>query len=121
MVQQVLEESLQVMRDCDSWPELKQKLQETGLWSQLAPGEADSLLDAWQALEAWRTDDHELEQDMRQWARGRGYADHLKGFRALPPAVLVEAARRRGWFVRDIGSGWVVNPPGGTPIHLRNG
>ena len=107
-----------ILDESRSWMEAKRALKAAH----------DRVLDAaaWHAaLEAWqdravrRLADRDLGEELRHWAEGGRYQDHLQGFDALPPRLLVKEAKRRHWFTRGLASGGaVVNPPGGRPLSL---
>jgi hypothetical protein len=80
----------------------------------------DALLLEWHQREAAAMTDAQLTEELAFWSDGGTYNSHLKGFSATPPAMLVEQARHRGWFVKPLDSGGaVVNPPGGRPLVVR--
>ena len=92
------------------------------LVEELGPEGMQDLLDLWHQRAAGALNDIELRIELGFWAHGGTYAQHLRGYQAIPPAALVAQARARGWFVRVGESGnAVVNPPGARPLALRLG
>lgn len=109
-----------LLAEAPSWQELRRRLDAAGLMRRLGSAALSELLGEWQRREAAGLDDAALAADLRFWAEGGDYAGHMRGYNAVPPALLVEEARRRGWFVRPLGSGGaVVNAPGGRPLVIR--
>lgn len=103
-----------------SWHELRRQLDAEGLGHRLGSAALDLLLLEWHRREAASLSPDGLAGELAFWAGGGGFASHLKGYNAVPPAVLIDEARRRGWFVRPLGSGGaVVNAPDGRPLVVR--
>jgi hypothetical protein len=109
-----------MLAEAPSWQELRRRLDAAGLTQRLGGGAVTALLAEWQRHEAAGLADAALTAELRHWAEGGGYAEHMRGYNAVPPTVLVEEARRRGWFVRPLGSGGaVVNAPDGRPLVIK--
>lgn len=120
MMEDVLGRARALFAQSASWHDLRRRLDEAGLSQRLGAAALDDLLAAWHAQEAGKLTDPALAEELGFWAGGGGYADHLKGYNAIPPAVLVADARRRGWFVKTLDSGGVVvNAPAGRPLVLK--
>lgn len=103
-----------------TWHEYRRLLDAEGLVDRLGADGMLQILDLWHCRAAVRLSDIELRIELGFWADGGGYAEHLKGFQAIPPTYLVAQAQVRGWFVRVGGSGnAVVNPPGARPLVIR--
>ncbi len=119
MSEEALERAEALLLQAESWPAFRRRLRDNGLEMTLAPAEMDRLRESWQQWQAEGMADEALTRELRHWGDGRGYREHREGFHAVGPPVLVAEARRRGWFVRTLGSGYVVNPPEGKPVHLK--
>lgn len=116
----VLRQALDLVDEHDTWQALRAALRAAGLTARLGPAGLERVLTAWQARAAWRLADSQLVRELEHWASGGGYADHLDGFNAITPGVLVAEAERRGWFVRRLASGGaLVSPPEGKPLAIR--
>lgn len=114
-----LRRALDLVDEHDTWQALRAALETAGLAGPLGATGLERVLAAWQARAAWRLGDEQLTRELAHWAAGGGYHDHLDGFNAVAPAVLVDEAARRGWFVRRLASGALVNPPAGKPLALK--
>lgn len=118
----VRERAVQLLARSPTWHELRRALESEGLVDRLGAAGMQSLLEEWHRRAANALNDIELRIELGFWAEGGGYAEHLKGFQAIPPMALVAAARARGWFVRIGESGRaIVNPPGAKPLVVRTG
>lgn len=117
---EALSKALTLLDGAGTWHELRRSLQEQGLEARLAPEDMQHLLGAWHARQARRLDDAALVGEIRFWAEGGRFETHLEGWQAVSPAALVEEAARRGWFVRRLASGAVVNPPEGKPLMVKS-
>lgn len=115
-----LTEALRLLSGAGTWHELRQSLSERGLDKSLSAPEIEALLDAWHCRSASALDDRSLLNELRFWHDGGTFSSHLQGFQAVPPEALVAEAETRGWFVRILGSGAVVNPPEGKPLMIRS-
>lgn len=111
-----LHAALALVDEHDTWQALRAALEERRLAARLGAAGIEQVLAAWQAKAAWRLSDGQLAQELAHWAGGGTYADHLAGFNAVSPAVLVAEAERRAWFVRRLGVKALVNPPDGKPL-----
>jgi hypothetical protein len=114
-----LEEARRLLQGAGTWHEFKTSLDERRLDLALGPMDMDLLRREWQALQAQRMDDPLLTRELAFWADGGSYDTHLDGFQALSAGALLDEAERRGWFVRRLASGAVVNAPTGKPLMLR--
>lgn len=113
--------ALTLLAGAPSWHELKRSLDETGLSIRIDPAGLDALLAAWHRKEVAALSDEELVAEISFWAEGGGYAEHMRGYFAVPPRILVEEAGNRTWFVAPLGSGGaIVNAPGGRPLVVRS-
>lgn len=118
----VRERAVQLLARAPTWHELRRALESEGLVDRLGAAGMQFLLEEWHRRAANALNDIELRIELGFWAEGGGYAEHLKGFQAIPPTALVAAARARGWFVRIGESGRaIVNPPGAKPLVVRTG
>lgn len=120
----VRERAMELVERAPTWHEYRRLLDLEGLVDRLGADGMLAVLDHWHCRAAAALSDVELRIELGFWAEGGGYAEHLKGFQAIPPTHLVAQAQARGWFVRVGGSGnAVVNPPGARPlvIHLQPG
>lgn len=111
-----LRAALALVDEHDTWQALRAALEERHLAARIGAGGLEQVLAAWQARAAWRLTDGQLAQEVAHWAGGGSYADHLHGFNAVAPTVLVAEAERRGWFVRRLGPKALINPPDGKPL-----
>ncbi len=102
----------------DSWQGLKSKLEALGLTERMGADGMAEVARAWSMMAATALTDPQLISELRHWADGLGYREHLQGFEAIPPEVLAQEARRRGWFVRDMPSALLVSPPGVPPVKI---
>lgn len=118
--QPALATALDLVEEHDTWQALRAALEAAGLVPALGPAGLEVVLGKWQERAAWRLDDAVLAAEIAHWAGGGGYGDHLQGFNAIRPAALVAEAERRGWFVRRLASGVLVNPPGRKPLALKS-
>ncbi len=101
------------------WQELKRRMDADGLTERIGPDGVQMVLSHWHRTEARRLADGLLTAELRFWANGGHYAIHVRGFNAVRPQALIDEARRRRWFVREMArGGWVVNPPEGQPLFL---
>lgn len=116
---EALAKALLLLDGAGTWHELRRSLDEQGLTPNLRPEDTLVLLDAWHKRAAATLDDPTLIRELTFWADGGSFDAHLDGWQAVRPAALVEEAARRGWFVRRLASGAVVNPPGSKPLMLR--
>ncbi|MFA7430818.1 MAG: hypothetical protein WCZ23_11730 [Rhodospirillaceae bacterium] len=112
--------ALRLLEGAGTWHELRRSLDEQVLTPQLSANDTQTLLDAWHRRQASRLDDAALARELAFWADGGTFDTHLDGWQATRPAALVEDAARRGWFVRRLASGAVVNPPQGKPLMLKS-
>lgn len=113
------QQAFQRLSGAGTWHELRRSLSEDGLESRLTASDMQTLLGAWHAREAGRLSDAELTIELKFWADGGRYETHLAGYQAVAPAALVGEAEVRGWFVRRVGFGALVNPPDARPLTLR--
>lgn len=113
------DEALRLLDGAGTWHEFKTSLNERALDKMLAPADLDRLRDGWQARQARSLDDHTLTLELTFWADGGSFDSHLDGFQAIGPGALLDEADRRGWFVRRLASGAVVNPPDTKPLMLK--
>jgi hypothetical protein len=113
------EDACRLLKGAGTWHEFKTSLAERRLDLALGAADMDLLRRDWQAQQAQRMDDNTLTRELRFWAEGGSYDSHLDGFQALSPGALLVDAQRRGWFVRRLASGAVVNAPIGKPLMLR--
>lgn len=102
-----------------TWHEFKTSLLERRLDLELSPADMDELRDQWQARHAAQLSDILLTQELEFWSKGGSFDQHLDGYQAINPGALLTEAERRGWFVRRLSSGAVVNAPDGKPLMLR--
>jgi len=114
-----MEEAIRLLQGAGTWHELRRSLQDRNLDTALSPAEMQDLLAAWHMHQATRLSDTELTEELLFWARGGTFETHLAGWQALSPEALVEEADNRGWFVRRLPSGAVINPPGRPPLSLK--
>jgi len=116
----VRERALELIERAPTWHEYRRLLDAEGLVDRLGADGMLGVLDAWHSRAAVALSDVELRIELGFWAEGGCYADHLKGFQAIPPTHLVAQAQVRGWFVRVGSSGTaVVNPPGARPLAIK--
>ncbi len=115
-----VEDARRLLQGAGTWHEFKTSMSERRLDLALGPMDMDLLRREWQALQAQRMDDNTLTCELRFWAEGGSYDSHLDGFQALSPGALLDEADRRGWFVRRLASGALVNAPTGKPLMLRS-
>lgn len=116
----VRERAMELIERAPTWHEYRRLLESEGLVDRLGADGMLSVLDRWHGRAAAALSDVELRIELGFWAEGGGYAEHLKGFQAIPPTHLVAQAQARGWFVKVGGSGnAVVNPPGARPLVIR--
>ncbi len=116
----VRERALELLDRAPTWHEYRRLLEAEGLVDRLGADGMLQILDQWHCRAASALSDVELRVELGFWAEGGGYAEHLKGFQAIPPTHLVAQAQVRGWFVKVGGSGnAVVNPPGARPLVIR--
>lgn len=116
----VRERAMELVERAPTWHECRRLLEAEGLVDRLGASGMLDVLDHWHCRAAAALSDVELRIELGFWAEGGGYAEHLKGFQAIPPTHLVAQAQVRGWFVRVGGSGnAVVNPPGARPLVIR--
>lgn len=112
--------ALDLIERAPTWHEYRRCLDAEGLVDRLGADGLLDLLDVWHRRAAQKLSDVELRIELCFWAGGGGYAEHLRGFQAIPPAILVAQAEARSWFVRIGSSGVaVVNPPGTRPLTIR--
>lgn len=116
---EALSKALLLLDGAGTWHELRRSLDEQTLTPRLSPDDTQTLLDAWHKRQAARLDDATLTRELAFWADGGTFDSHLDGWQATRPAALVDEAARRGWFVRRLASGAVVNPPEGKPLMLK--
>lgn len=116
---EALTKALLLLDGAGTWHELRRSLDEQVLTPRLSPADLQTLLDAWHKRQAARLDDTTLARELAFWADGGTFDAHLDGWQATRPSALVEDAARRGWFVRRLASGAVVNPPNGAPLMLK--
>ena len=122
MQDELMEQAMRLLEQAPTWHELRRALDAEGLTDRLGPAGMDRVLAAWQRRAAESLSDRDLAAELAFWAEGGTFTAHLKGFQATPPDLLVEAAQRRGWFVRIGSAGTaLVNPPDGRPLALRIG
>lgn len=120
MIDDPMQRARRLLADAPSWQELKRQLDTDGIVNRIGAAGVERLLAEWHGNEVAGLDDVALTQELGFWADGGSYDRHLKGYNALPPAVLIDEASRRGWFVRSLGSGGtVVNAPEGKPLVVR--
>ncbi len=119
MIDDAMHRARAMLSAAPSWQELRRRLDADGLTNRLGAGALDVLLGEWHRKTAAELDDATLAGELRFWAEGGGYDSHLQGYNALPPAVLVDEAARRDWFVRRLGSGALVNAPDGKPLVIK--
>ncbi|MGE4528118.1 MAG: hypothetical protein AB7D00_07100 [Rhodospirillaceae bacterium] len=118
----IWERALTLLERAPTWHELRRALEAEGLVDRLGGAGMQDLLAEWHARAAAALNDVELRIELGFWAEGGTYAEHLRGFQAIPPAVLVAQARARGWFVKQGASGKaIVNPPGARPLVVQVG
>ena len=116
----VRERALDLIERAPTWHEYRRLLDSEGLIDRLGADGMLAILDEWHSRAAVALTDVELRIELGFWAEGGGYAEHLKGFQAIPPTHLVAQAQVRGWFVRVGSSGnAVVNPPGARPLVIK--
>jgi len=116
----VWERSLELLGRAPTWHELSRALKSEGLDEHLGPSGMQDLLCEWHKKAAHGLSDIQLAEEIAFWGNGGTYAEHLKGFQAVPPAALVDEAINRGWFVKKTPSGRaIVNPPQGRPVTLN--
>lgn len=119
-VDAVRERALDLIERSPTWHEYRRILDAEGLVDRLGADGMLDLLDEWNRRAALALSDVELRVELGFWAERGCYAEHLKGFQAIPPAHLVAQAEARGWFVRIGASGnAVVSPPGSRPLAIR--
>lgn len=112
-------EAMALFDSAETWPKLRQALNEADLTDRLGADGLQRLADLWRGRRTRALDDAALISDLTFWADGGDLPDHPDGFEAPLPADLVAEARRRDWFVRALDSGgWVVNAPDGRPISV---
>lgn len=116
---EALTKALLLLDGAGTWHELRRSLDEQVLTPRLSAADFQTLLDAWHKRQAARLDDAALARELAFWADGGTFDAHLDGWQATRPSALVEDAARRGWFVRRLASGAVVNPPNGAPLMLK--
>lgn len=116
---EALSKALLLLDGAGTWHELRRSLDEQTLSPRLGPEDTQTLLDAWHKRQAARFDDAALIRELAFWADGGSFEAHLDGWQATRPAALVDEAARRGWFVRRLPSGAVVNPPQGKPLMVK--
>lgn len=114
------QDALALLNGAGTWYELRDSLKERGLDSHLSAAEKQDLLSAWHAREARGLTEAKLADELAFWAGGGTFDKHLDGWQAVSPRALVDEAKRRGWFVRSLASGAVVNPPEGRPLVLSS-
>lgn len=102
-----------------TWHEFKTSLLERRLDLELSPADMDALRDQWQARNAAQLSDQYLAEEITFWSKGGTFDQHLDGYQAIGPGALLTEAERRGWFVRRLSSGALVNAPDGKPLMLR--
>lgn len=120
MIDDLLGRARALLAQSASWHDLRRRLDDAGITERLGAAALDDLLAAWHAKEAAGLSDDALAEELRFWAGGGSYGNHLKGYNATPPAVLVDEARARGWFVKPLDSGGVVvNAPSGRPLVVK--
>ena len=108
-----------LMEGAEVWQELKRRLDAAGLTERIGPEGLQVTLSHWHRTEARKLTDTLLTAELRFWANGGRYADHVRGFNAVRPHALIDEATRRRWFVRSMArGGWVVNPPDSQPLFL---
>ncbi len=99
----VRERAVQLLARAPTWHELRRALDSEGLVDRLGAAGMQFLLEEWHRRAANALNDIELRIELGFWAEGGGYAEHLKGFQAIPPggaggggagARLVRAHRR---------------------------
>jgi len=118
----IRERAMTLLARAPTWHELRRALEAEGLIDRLGGAGMQALLAEWHERAAAALSDVELRIELGFWAEGGTYAAHLRGFQAIPPAVLVSQARARGWFVRQGASGKaIVNPPGARPLVVQTG
>ncbi|KAA5606801.1 hypothetical protein F1188_04640 [Roseospira marina] len=105
--------------EAESWPALREALEADGLDRRLGADGMQRLADVWRERAVRALDDAALAAEVRFWAEGGDLPLHPEGFRAPLPGDLAAEAKRRGWFVRPLGTGgWVVNAPDEAPKTL---
>lgn len=113
-------EALKLLGGAGTWHELRRSLGDRKLDQMLSPAEMQDLLTAWHERRAAELDDDTLVSELAFWADGGTFETHLEGWQAVDPAALIDAAKHRGWFVRQLPGGAIVNPPTRKPLVLRN-
>lgn len=120
MTDDPLRKARSMLTQARSWHELRRRLDAEGLIQRLGSAAMVALLTEWHQREAAALDDTALIEELEFWAAGGRRAEHMRGYNAVPPLVLVEEARARGWFVRHLQSGSaIVNPPDGKPLQIK--
>ncbi len=121
MMDDLLGRARALLAQSATWHDLRRRLDDADLTYRLGVGGLDILLVEWHEREAAALTDSALADELAFWAEGGSFASHLKGYSATPPAILVEQARLRGWFVKPLGSGGaIVNAPTGRPLVIRS-
>ena len=114
-----LKEALTLLEGAATWHEFRRSLHEVGLESALSAAEMQTLLHAWHRRQSASLGDAGLVEELAFWAGGGSFEAHMEGWFAPSPRALVEEAEARGWFVRHLPGGALVNPPQGAPLHLK--
>jgi hypothetical protein len=100
-----------LLEHCDTWQEVKSGIVERGFSELLNTNDFEVLALKWQSKEASKFSDYDLSEEIKHWADGGNFNDHLKGFNAVQPKILLEEAKNRGWIVKDLASGFAINSP----------
>lgn len=119
MSEETRDRAMALIGTAESWQDLMRRLERDGFKDDLSPADEAALRALWQEWCAGQLSDTDLVRELRFWAEGGDFRDHLQGFNAVPPHALVAVAKTRGWLVKSLPSAVLVNPPVGRPIRLR--
>lgn len=112
-------EAQRLLSGAGTWHEFRASLTERALDLQLGAADLDDLRMQWLARQASHLTDDALVRELKFWSDGGSYDQHLDGYKAINPGTLLDQAEQRGWFVRRLASGAVVNAPDGKPLMLK--
>ncbi len=115
----ILTQVMQMFGHGLSWHEFKAELDKQGITQLLDTDSMNQIIDMWQENEASHIADYKLCDELDFWAKGGSYKTHLEGFLAIKPIILVKEAQKRGWFVKELGEKFIINPPDKSPIIIK--
>lgn len=117
---QALETIYKILNHCDTWQEVRAGIEQRGFLELLDASDFEELAIKWQNSNVKRLSDKDLSEEIEHWSKGGNFSNHLQGFNAIKPKVLLGEAEKRGWNIKKLPSGFAINTPKRGLMFLKN-